>query len=120
VALRPDNAGSNTVADHVDVLTRAIAEVPAAYRKHMLVRVDGAKSSHGLLEWLTKQGAKRDRTLEYSVGFASTGTCETPSRSCGPRRGRPPFTPTGRCARAGTSPRSRTGWTRPVGRPGCA
>jgi len=38
----------------------------------MLVRADGAGSSHGLRDWLTKQGSKRVRTLEYSVGFAST------------------------------------------------
>jgi hypothetical protein len=73
VALRPGNAGSNTVADHIDVLTRAIAQVPASYRRNMLVRVDGAGSSHGLLDWLTEQGSKRGRTLEYSVGFAVTG-----------------------------------------------
>ena len=77
VALRPGNAGSTpprfaggtpTVADHIDVLTRAIAQVPASYRKHMLVRADGAGSSHGLLGWLTEQGTRRGRTLEYSVG----------------------------------------------------
>lgn len=73
MALRPGNAGSNTVADHIDVLTRAIAQVPVTYRKHMLIRVDGAGSSHGLLDWLTEQGAKRGRTIEYSVGFTSTG-----------------------------------------------
>jgi hypothetical protein len=39
----------------------------------MLIRADGAGSSHGLLDWLTEQGSKRGRTLEYSVGFASTG-----------------------------------------------
>jgi len=26
-----------------------------------------------LLDWLTEQGSKRGHTLEYSVGFASTG-----------------------------------------------
>jgi hypothetical protein len=72
VAMRAGNAGSNTVADHIDVLTRAIAQVPSSYRKHMLIRADGAGSSHELLDWLTEQGAKRGRTLEYSVGFAST------------------------------------------------
>jgi len=71
VVMRPGNAGSNTVADHVAVLTQAIAQVPAAYRKHMLIRADGAGSSHGLLDWLTEQGTKRGRTIEYSVGFAS-------------------------------------------------
>jgi hypothetical protein len=56
VALRPGNVGSNTVAEHIDVLTRAIAQVPPVYRKHMLVRVDGAGSSHGLLDRLTWAG----------------------------------------------------------------
>jgi len=32
VVLRPGNAGSNTVADHVEVLTPAIPQVPATYR----------------------------------------------------------------------------------------
>jgi hypothetical protein len=73
VALRPGNAGSNTVTDHIEVLTHAIAQVPCSYRKHLLVRADGAGSSHGLLDWLTEQGTKRGRTLEYSVGFASIG-----------------------------------------------
>jgi hypothetical protein len=73
VAMRAGNAGSNTVADHIDVLSRAIDVVPGSYRKHLLVRADGAGSSHGLLDWLTEQGAKRGRTLEYSVGFPSTG-----------------------------------------------
>jgi len=27
----------------------------------------------GLLDWLTEQGSKRGRTIEYSVGFAVTG-----------------------------------------------
>jgi hypothetical protein len=30
--LRPGNAGSNTAADHIAVLTAAIAQVPAAHR----------------------------------------------------------------------------------------
>ena len=42
VVMRPSNAGSNTVADHINLLTGAIAQVPATYPKHMLVRVDGA------------------------------------------------------------------------------
>ncbi len=40
--LRPGNAGSNTTADHIAVLTAAIAQVPAAHRKRILVRTDGA------------------------------------------------------------------------------
>ena len=53
-SLRPGNAGSNTVADHKRVLAAAIAQVPAGHRKNLLVRVDGAGFSHGLLDWLTQ------------------------------------------------------------------
>ena len=70
--LRPGNAGSNTVADHIAVLTTAIAQVPAAHRKKLLIRADGAGASHGLLDWLTGLDAKRGQTVEYSVGYAVT------------------------------------------------
>lgn len=72
VSLRSGNAGSNTTVDHIDVLGRAIAQVPAAYRKKLLVRADGAGASHGLLDWLTDQNKIRGRHLDYSVGFAVT------------------------------------------------
>ena len=48
--LRPGNAGSNTTADHIAVLSAAIAQVPPVHRKKLLVRADGAGSSHGLLD----------------------------------------------------------------------
>ena len=70
--LRPGNAGSNTVADHIAVLTAAIAQVPTAHRKKLLIRADGAGASHGLLEWLTGLDAKRGRAVQYSVGYAVT------------------------------------------------
>jgi hypothetical protein len=72
LTLRPGNAGSNTVTDHVQVLTEAIAQLPAANRRRLLVRADGAGASHGLLDWLTGLDAKRGRHVEYSVGFAVT------------------------------------------------
>src|SRR5216683_516618 len=40
--LRPGNAGSNTFADHLSVLTAAIRQVPARMRSKLLVRVDEA------------------------------------------------------------------------------
>ena len=40
--LRPDNAGSNTFADHLTVLTAALRQVPSRMRMRLLVRVDGA------------------------------------------------------------------------------
>ena len=73
--LRPGNAGSNTVSsqhDHIAVLTAAIAQVPTAHRKKLLIRADGAGASHGLLDWLTGLDAKRGRTVEYLVGYAVT------------------------------------------------
>ena len=59
------------------MLARAIDQVPASYRRKVLVRADGAGASHGLLDWLTslntaaKHGA-RGRSVEYSVGLAVT------------------------------------------------
>jgi hypothetical protein len=76
-SLRPGNAGSNTTADHIAVLSAAIAQVPAVHRKKLLVRADGAGASHGLLDWLTGQDTKRGRSVEYSVGFAVTDQVRT-------------------------------------------
>jgi hypothetical protein len=70
--LRPGNANANTTADHIEVLTAAIAQLPAGNRKRLLVRADGAGASHGLLDWLTRLDAKRGRSVEYSVGFPVT------------------------------------------------
>lgn len=70
--LRAGNAGSNTAADHIEVLTDAIAQVPAAHRQKLLIRSDGAGASHKLLDWLHEQNQVRGRSVEYSVGFAIT------------------------------------------------
>jgi hypothetical protein len=70
--LRPGNAGANTSADHIAVLTAAIAQIPATHRRNLLVRADGAGASHGLLDWLTELNAVRGRRLEYSVGYPIT------------------------------------------------
>jgi hypothetical protein len=72
IKLRPGNAGSNTAADHIEVLSEAIAQIPATHRRHLLIRVDGGGATHELLEWLHDQDAKRGRRLEYSVGFPLT------------------------------------------------
>lgn len=72
--LRAGNAGSNTAADHIQVLTEAIAQVPGTQRRRLLIRSDGAGASHGLLDWLTEQDQVRGRSVEYSVGFSITET----------------------------------------------
>jgi len=70
--LRAGNAGSNTAADHTEVLAEAIAQVPCSHLKKLLIRSDGAGASHKLLDWLTEQDQVRGRSVEYSVGFAIT------------------------------------------------
>ena len=77
IMLRPGNAGSNHAEDHIDVLTRAITQIPKAHRNHLLVRADGAGATHQLLDWLTAQGHVRGRRVEYSVGFPTKNAAVT-------------------------------------------
>jgi Transposase DDE domain group 1 len=66
--LRPGNAGSNTAADHIAVVKKALAQLPGHRPgvrpgRTILVRTDGAGATHDLLNWLTGQ------RLSYSTGF---------------------------------------------------
>jgi hypothetical protein len=67
--LRPGSAGSNTVADHLQVLDAAITAVPARHRRRLMVTCDGAGASHGLIEHLDKLAARPGHQLTYSVGW---------------------------------------------------
>src|SRR6266851_348839 len=69
--LRPGNAGSNTFADHLSVLTAAIRQVPARMRSKLLVRVDGAGASHELITHLLSLSSRR-RTVLFTCGWAIT------------------------------------------------
>jgi len=69
--LRPGNAGSNTVADHIEVLAAAIAQVPARMRRRLLVRVDGAGASHELIGHLLSLASPR-RTVLFTCGWMIT------------------------------------------------
>lgn len=69
VLLRPGNAGSNTAADHITVISDALRQLPghragARPGRKVLVRVDGAGATHELLNWLLRQ------RLSYSIGFS--------------------------------------------------
>src|SRR5437879_8350322 len=71
--LRPGNAGANTAADHIEVLERALAQLPVAPRGidpingvAMLARADSAGCTHEFLNALRRYG------IEYSVGFDVT------------------------------------------------
>jgi len=68
IFLRPGNAGSNTAQDHVTVVRAALRQLPghrpgSRPGRKVLVRVDGAGSTHAFLDWCAGQ------RLSYSVGF---------------------------------------------------
>jgi hypothetical protein len=66
--LREGNAGANTVADHIRVLTGALAQIPHSSATKILVRVDGAGATHDLLTHLETLNTTR-RTVRYTVGW---------------------------------------------------
>ncbi len=71
---RVGSAGSFTAADHVAVTDAALAQVPPVHRRDVLVTVDGAGASHGLIEHLdglntAGQHGRRGRRVEYSIGW---------------------------------------------------
>jgi hypothetical protein len=74
--LRPGNAGSNTITDHIHVLGEAIAQLPVAYRRKILIRVDGAGATHDLLEHI-EQMNRLWRSVKFTVGWTITEADET-------------------------------------------
>jgi DDE family transposase len=69
--LRPGNAGSNTFTDHKEVLAAAIRQVPARFRRKILVRVDGAGASHELVAHLLSLSSLR-RAVLFTCGWMIT------------------------------------------------
>ena len=67
--LRAGSAGSNTVTDHLQVLDDAIAALPPKHRRRLMVTVDGAGASHGLIARLDKLAARPGHQLVYSAGW---------------------------------------------------
>ena len=67
--LRRGSAGSNTTADHLQVLGDAIAALPPGHRRRLMVTTDGAGASHGLIARLDKLAARPGYQLIYSVGW---------------------------------------------------
>jgi len=74
--IRPGNAGSNTAADHVEVLGSAIGQLPEVWaaghawgddpnlvQRPLLVRADAGGASHWLAEEI------RDRNALFSIGY---------------------------------------------------
>jgi hypothetical protein len=67
--LRKGSAGSNTAADHIQIADASIAALPPAWRRNLMVTVDGAGFSHKLVEHLDALAARRGYTLVYSCGW---------------------------------------------------
>ena len=67
--LRVGSAGSNTAADHLAVLDAAIAALPPAFRRRLMVTTDGAGASHDLITRLDELAARAGFTLTWSVGW---------------------------------------------------
>lgn len=105
--LRPGNAGSNTAADHITVLDRALQQIPDHHRygSPILIRSDSAGSSHAFLAHI-RQLRQHGLDTQFSVGVAITEPCD--QRSPPPPTESPPSTPTAACATARRSPRSPT------------
>ena len=73
--LRPGNAGSNTFTDHKDVLDRALKQVPAKFRRRVMIRIDGAGASHELVKHLLTLSSPR-RTVLFTCGWMITASDE--------------------------------------------
>jgi hypothetical protein len=68
--LRKGSAGSNTAADHIQLVDAAIAALPPRFRRRLMITCDGAGASHDLASHLDKLAARRGYELTYSVGWA--------------------------------------------------
>jgi hypothetical protein len=74
VMQRPGNAGSFTAADHIVVLKATFTQIPAPWRRDVLVSIDGAGASHDVIDYLTSlntapEHGKRGRRVEYTIGW---------------------------------------------------
>jgi Transposase DDE domain group 1 len=73
--LRPGSAGSNTAADHISGLSAALAQVPASFRRKVIIRLDGAGASHAFIEHMVNLEIP-DGALLFTCGWTITQTDE--------------------------------------------
>jgi Transposase DDE domain group 1 len=66
--LRPGNAGANTAADHITVIDRSLAQIPADQLEtiEILIRADTAGATHGTADHC------RHADLRFSLGYELT------------------------------------------------
>jgi hypothetical protein len=95
--LRPGNAGANTAADHVAVLERALAQLPADVADRgreapveILARADSAGATHAFA------AALRARRIRFSLGYSVTETVGRAALALGEQAWRPALDADGR------------------------
>jgi Transposase DDE domain group 1 len=81
--LRAGNAGSNTAADHIEVLDLALAQIPDAHRfgNDILIRCDSAGASHEFLNHIRGLREHGVRSF-FSIGAAITEPIRTAIVAC--------------------------------------
>ncbi len=81
--LRPGNAGSNTTADHITVLDRALAQLPDVNRhgNDILIRSDSAGATKGFLAHIRSLREDGVRSF-FSIGVAITESIRTAIMAC--------------------------------------
>lgn len=94
--LRPGNAGSNTAADHVELLAMALTQLPVdPHVVEVVARADSAALTHGFID------ACRHAQVRYSVGHDLTEPIRTACLAVPKRRWTPAITADGSDIREG-------------------
>jgi hypothetical protein len=102
--LRPGNAGSNTVADHIEVLDAALAQLPVdPHERALVARADSAGLTHGFVE------ACRERHVRFVVGHDLTASVRAALSAVPERRWQPATTADGMDEREGAEVAEITG-----------
>jgi hypothetical protein len=92
--LRPGNAGSNTASDHICGLSASLSQVPACHRRKILVRLDGAGTSHDFITHMMSLRIPGGK-LYFTSGWTITGTDENDIREIPDRAWKPGVTQDG-------------------------
>ena len=88
--LRPGNAGSNTAADHVELLAMALAQLPVnPATVEVVARADSAALTHGFID------ACRSAQVRFSIGHDLTEPIRNACLGVPSRRWRPAVTADG-------------------------
>jgi hypothetical protein len=94
--LRPGNAGSNTTADHVELLGLALAQLPVDPEAvEVIARADSAALTHGFVD------ACRQARVRFSIGHDLTEPIRTACLAVSPKCWRPAITADGSAEREG-------------------